>query len=324
MTQTPASGGGGSPAIAPMIVNTENSTEAMRVDSSGNVGIGTTSPNNQLVIASNASFGGNTSNTGSEPIEVQGPGAGVSFYDRTGGSTGRWVIYSERTGGPGTETLRLWSSGDKVAITQGGSVGIGLPGPPRTQLHTLGRIASGLDFESPGAITFYPPDGWAWFHIDNGPAGGRSIGTLRFSIGNNPGDKVLMSIDQNGNVNIPGNFSVHGQKSFVQDHPTDTTKQIVYVSLEGGEAGTYTRGTWKLEEGQAVIDLPEHFGMVTSEDGLSIQLTPRGAWLQLYVAQLTTRQLIVREAQGKSGQFDYHVHGVRKGYEHYEVIQQKK
>ena len=98
----------------------------------------------------------------------------------------------------------------------------------------------------------------------------------------------------------------------------------MYVSLEGGEAGTYIRGNGKLEEGKAVIDLPEHFGLVTSEDGLSIQLTPRGQWLQLYAAQLTTSQLIVQEAQGKSGEFDYFIQGLRKGHEHHEVIQEKE
>ncbi len=94
-----------------------------------NVGIGTTSPNNQLVVAAQASFGGNASNTGSEPVEVQGAGAGVSFYDRSGGATGRWVIYSNRTGAAGTETLRFWAGGDKAAITQAGNVGIGTDTP---------------------------------------------------------------------------------------------------------------------------------------------------------------------------------------------------
>ena len=223
-------------------------TQKVTFKSNGNVGVGTTSPNNQLVIASQASFGGNNKNTGSEPIEVQGPGAGVSFYDRTGGATGRWVIYSDQFRGAGTEQLRFSSNGvDHVMI--------------------------------------------------------------------NPDSTVQIM----GNLYVMG-----GVKHFVQDHPTDPTKQVVYTSLEGGEAGTYTRGTWKLEGGKAVIDLPEHFSLVTSEDGLSIQLTPRGEWLQLYVVELTTRQVVVQEAQGKSGQFDYLIQGVRKGYEHHEVIQQKK
>ncbi len=95
-----------------------------------------------------------------------------------------------------------------------------------------------------------------------------------------------------------------------------------YVSLEGGEAGTYTRGTSTLNNGKATITLPEHFGLVTSEDGLTVQLTPRGEWLQLYVVSLNTGELVVQEAQDKSGQFDYIIHGVRKGYEGHEVIRE--
>jgi hypothetical protein len=228
----------------PLVIRT-NALERMRITRVGNVGIGTTTPNNQLAIASRASFGGNTSNTGTEPVEVQGSGAGVSFYDRTGGATGRWVIYSDRTGGAGTETLRFWSLGDKVAITQG------------------------------------------------------------------------------GDVSVTGNLTVSGVKNFVQDHPTDLTKEIAYTALEGGEAGTYIRGTAKLVNGKAMIELPEHFSLVTDQEGLTIHLTPRNEWLQLYVAELDTRQSVVREAQGKSGEFDYIIHGVRKGYKHHQVIRTK-
>jgi hypothetical protein len=298
-------------------------TQTVTFTSNGNVGIGTTGPNNQLVVAAQASFGGNTGNTGTEPIEVQGPGAGVSFYDRTGGSTGRWVIYSDRTGGAGTEALRFWSANDKVTITQGGDISAGgtisgvvtSPGAygvygRSTQLSASGTGVRGESTSGVG-VAGWSQDGVAIVgHNSHGPAA--YICTQGFA-----------GIFQ-GNVNISGNLSVGGQKGFVQEHPTDPTKQIVYVSLEGGEAGTYTRGTWKLENGKALIELPEHFGLVTSEDDLTIQLTPRGEWLQLYVVRLTTRQVVVQEAQGKSGQFDYLIQGVRKGYEHHEVIQQKK
>jgi Collagen triple helix repeat (20 copies) len=73
---------------------------------------------------------------------------------------------------------------------------------PRTPLHVLGRISTGFDFTSPGAITFFPPDGFAWFHIDNGPAGGRPTGRLRFSFGVQPGDFEVMSLTQDGAVGI--------------------------------------------------------------------------------------------------------------------------
>ena len=125
-------------------------------------------------------------------------------------------------------------------------------------------------------------------------------------------------------VDCAGNLTASGTKSFVQDDPNDSTKQIVYVALEGPEAGTYTRGTAQLTNGEAVIALPEHFSLVTNDEGLTVQLTPSGEWLQLYVVQKSTKQIIVREANGKSGQFDYLVQGVRKGFENHQVIQEKE
>ena len=288
------------------------------IQAGGNVGIGTTTPNARLNVVN----GGAVINGVAIGTDV--PGIDYPYeYETVGVSDPRMNLRLQSPNSIFFHTGSKPPAESKLTITSTGNVGIGLTGP-RTQLHVFGRIATGLDFHSPGSITFYPPDGFAWFHIDNGPAGGRPIGTLRFSSGGNPGDAVIMSMDQRGSVNIPGSLWVTGPKHFVEEHPTDPTKQIVYASLEGGEAGTYTRGTWKLENGKAVIELSEHFGMVTSEDGLTVQLTPHGEWLQLYVMQLTTRQLLVREAQGRSGQFDYLVQGMRKGYEHYEVIRQRE
>ena len=127
-----------------------------------------------------------------------------------------------------------------------------------------------------------------------------------------------------GNILVNGNFSATGTKAFVQAHPTDPGREIVYVALEGGEAGTYVRGIGQLQSGKAVLALPEHFGLVTTTEGLTIQLTPRGEWLQLYVVELDAAQIVVREAQGKSGAFDYLIHGVRRGYEQHEVIRTRR
>jgi hypothetical protein len=97
--------------------------------------------------------------------------------------------------------IRLYAPNNDNFVIDGGNVGIGLA-DPRTQLHVLGRISTGLDFNSAGAITFYPPDGFAWFHIDNGPAGGRPIGRLRISHGGKPGDQELMNFLQDGKIGI--------------------------------------------------------------------------------------------------------------------------
>jgi hypothetical protein len=137
-------------------------------------------------------------------------------------------------------------------------------------------------------------------------------------------DSLRLNVTIPAGLAVGGSLQVSGTKSFVQSHPTDPAKEIVYVSLEGPEAGTYIRGTAKLVNGEAVINLPEHFSLVTNDDGLTVQLTPLGEWLQLYIVQKSTKQIIVREASGKSGQFDYLVQGIREGFENHQVIRDKE
>ena len=123
-----------------------------------------------------------------------------------------------------------------------------------------------------------------------------------------------------GNVRIERDLRVTRTKNFVQAYPNDANKEIVYTSLEGPEVGTYVRGTAELINGQAEIILPEHFALITSEDGCTVQLTPLGEWLQLFVVEKSVRRLVIGEANGRSGQFDYLVQGVRAGYEDHRVI----
>ncbi len=135
---------------------------------------------------------------------------------------------------------------------------------------------------------------------------------------------VYGDVDIGGNMDISGALEVIGLKLFVAPHPTDPDKEIGYVAIEGPEAATFARGSTNLVNGEAVICLPQTYAMVTAEDGLTVQVTPRGEWLQLYVAQVNPRQLTVREAQGKSGRLDYLVQGVRKGYENYQPIRPRR
>jgi hypothetical protein len=47
-----------------------------------------------------------------------------------------------------------------------------------------------------------------------------------------------------------------GTKNFVEPHPTDPSKVVQYVSLEGNEAGTYFRGRGRFQNGIARIRVP--------------------------------------------------------------------
>jgi hypothetical protein len=118
-----------------------------------------------------------------------------------------------------------------------------------------------------------------------------------------------------------------GSQGFVQNHPYDASKVIVYSALEGGEVGTYTRGTARIENGEARIALGATFAWVTNPDiGLTAQVTPRSRPADLYVAEVGTAELVVRsdDYADEGLVFDYLVHGLRIGFEETTVVQPKR
>lgn len=121
---------------------------------------------------------------------------------------------------------------------------------------------------------------------------------------------------------IQGNGSV----AFVQNHPIEKDKVIVYNSPEGDEVATYNRGTARLVDGVAHVTLGETFAWVTNPDfGLTAYVTPRGVWSDLYVETVSPTELVVRSKDGTgSGVFDYIVYGLRIGFEEVSIVQEKK
>jgi hypothetical protein len=116
-----------------------------------------------------------------------------------------------------------------------------------------------------------------------------------------------------------GNLGATGTKPFVEPHPTDASKVIRYVALEGPEAGTYFRGRGRFHNGQAVIDVPDSFRMVTDSDGLTVQITPIGADLTTAnVVSASLDQIAVRS--NHDVEFFYLVQGVRKAYKDWQPI----
>ncbi len=114
---------------------------------------------------------------------------------------GNAIAAGDFLGTTNAQALSVRTNGaERVHVQAEGNVGVGLNNP-RTPLHVLGRMATGLDHTSAGALTFFPPDGFAWFHIDNGPAR-RRIGRLRFSHGPTPGSAELLTLVQDGNVGV--------------------------------------------------------------------------------------------------------------------------
>ncbi len=116
-----------------------------------------------------------------------------------------------------------------------------------------------------------------------------------------------------------GNTGATGTKSFVDPSPSDPSKQIAYVSLEGPEAGTYFRGTGHFTNGTATIDVPQTFRDVTGPAGLSVQVTPVGPLTTVSVQSADLGHVVVLASQDVD--FYYLVNGVRKGYAGYDPLQ---
>jgi hypothetical protein len=126
-----------------------------------------------------------------------------------------------------------------------------------------------------------------------------------------------------GTYKIYGNGTV----SFVQNHPAEKDKVIVYACPEGDEVATYTRGTAKLVNGEARVKLGDTFKWVTNPDiGLTAHLTPHGEAVPLAVESLSTSELVVRGPKDAPADlaFDYIVYGLRIGFEESSIVQEKQ
>jgi len=88
----------------------------------------------------------------------------------------------------------------------------------------------------------------------------------------------------------------------------------MFVCLEGNENGTYFRGSTQLVNGIAEINIPEEWQLVTEEDGITVQVTPRQ--LAVLAVTLKTRDRIVVIGDADV-ELDYFVNGVRRGFTDY-------
>ncbi|HKQ97668.1 MAG TPA: hypothetical protein VJV75_07330 [Candidatus Polarisedimenticolia bacterium] len=115
----------------------------------------------------------------------------------------------------------------------------------------------------------------------------------------------------------------NGTKNFIQNHPTEPGRVVLYTALEGAESGTYTRGAARMRGAEVRIALEPTFALTTDpEVGLTAVVTPRSPHADLYVASVSTRELVVRSGSPSAEPiaFDYLVNGLRIGFENQPAI----
>jgi hypothetical protein len=222
--------------------------------------------------------------------------------------SGMWIS------GAGNDGIFMSSAaGDGMYIGATGEHGINIYGPNWSGVHVDNTDASGLYVKNAGWGVYVENSSYYGVNARGNTAGG-------YFKDSDSGKYAYVGY---GNYGIYSNGTIRGS-SFTTTtmSPTDPSKIIEYSVLEGGEAGTYYRGTAQLLGGTAIVLLPEHFSLVTEEESLTVQVTPRADCNGLFVAEITTTSIIVKELQGGTSniQFDYMINGIRKGYSDYQVV----
>jgi hypothetical protein len=294
----------------PFTVTAGAATNSIFVDSTGRVGLRTSTPVLDLHIA--------TSNTPAVRLEQNNSGGFTAQTWDVAGNEANFFVRDVTGGSRLPFRIRPGAPTSSIDIAASGFVGIGTASPS-ANLHVvtdnneaarLTRSNGGFSYLATYQSTTRRglvgdlSDGWGMW----------TDGTVPLLFKTNGGSE-RMRIDNGGTTTITGNLTVTGVKNFAMVDPGDSKKAIYYAALEGPEAGTYFRGTAKTVNGEAVIELPGYFGRITEKERMTVQITPVGAPNQLYVAERTPDRLVIKVAKGSpDGEFDYFVQGVRKGY----------
>ena len=224
-------------SLAGALVFVNNSSEAMRIDSSGNVGIGTASPDKPLHVLSSSSGGTTT------PLLLQNNGTSgtvvelrlaPSGYPNDIGSTARWSAIRAINGGAGNPTelafLTNNTSADpaeRMRIDSSGNVGIGATtanrklelsgnnngGAKANYLRITDTDTTATAANQQGGIEFYASDSsggagvTASMEVVYAGSGGGGEITFNTAATSGAGVAEAMRIDESGNVLIGNTVS---------------------------------------------------------------------------------------------------------------------
>ena len=348
-------GVGGFTTLAPRqaLTSTPNSTFSLQtrgisVDSVGRVGIGTTSPQEKLAVDGNVDlnaapneyrrirfsggeltneflFNGHTTSTASGAVD-DGIHLGYNYRisDEGGHQFNSTRGTSRLSAQEGRISLAVGDAldhprerlilTDESAIFNLVDVGINVPSP-QADFHLNGSMRMDINGLNSNLTIFHGIDTPIW-----------SLGINTFSqpalilISPVTGDLLAGFYRDNSSGN---GVMFADDKNFRAPNPADPATDIWYCCPEGPEAAMYVRGTARLTNGRAIIELPDHFRNLASEPGMTVQLTPISIDSKgLALIKKSLDGIEVGELGSGTGdyEFDWRVEAVRKGWEDYKVI----
>ena len=269
---------------ADTIAFTEGGSEAMRIDSDGDVGIGETSPNTKLQVSLGSSGSGavnalrlhnvgTTAGDGAKLLFTAGTstdGAGIAGLGQalnsanlvffSGGNTERMRIASDGKVTIGSSTI-YGGTGALLNVNADVDIGNGVDAAQKT-LKFARSATTGVIGQIGGKIQGFGEMGNIKFQC-TAVGGGSQSADIRFFTTENAVEAQRMSINANGSVTIVGALS-KGSGSFKIDHPLPEKKDthhLVHSFTESPQADLIYRGKVSLVNGVATVNIDTVAGM---------------------------------------------------------------
>lgn len=102
-----------------------------------------------------------------------------------------------------------------------------------------------------------------------------SNGAIFLRANNDSGDTAELHLYANGETKMIANgLDLGGFKSFIIDHPDNPDRWLVHGCTESDRAGVEYWGEAEIIDGEAIVELPDYFESLTTEENRSVLITP--------------------------------------------------